>query len=74
MAVSVSGDLDTDHVGRLREVLNGILRAGHHRMVVDLARTGAVDGGAEDMLARVLKRVRAQGGDMVVHGVVPRAT
>jgi len=74
VAVSVSGDLDTDCVGRLREVLYGILRAGHRRMVVDLARTGPVDGGAQEMLARVLKRARAQGGDMVVHGTVPTAT
>jgi anti-anti-sigma regulatory factor len=36
-------------------------------MVVDLARIGSVDGSAQEMLARVLKRVRSQGGDMVVH-------
>ena len=67
VAVSVSGDLDPDSVGRLRAVLFGILRAGHHRVVVDLARTGRVDGRAQEMLARVLKRIRAQGGDMTVH-------
>jgi len=67
VAVSVSGDLDSDSVGRLRAVLFGILRAGHHRVVVDLARTGRVDGRAQEMLARVLKRIRAQGGDMTVH-------
>ena len=66
VAVSVSGDLDRDSVGRLRAVLYGILRAGHHKVVVDLVRTGRVDGAAQDMLARVLKRVRAQGGDMTV--------
>ena len=67
VAVSVSGNLDPDSVGRLRAVLFGILRAGHHRVVVDLARTGRVDGRAQEMLARVLKRIRAQGGDMTVH-------
>ena len=67
VAVSVSGDLDSDAAGRLRAVLYGILRAGHRRMVVDLHRIGSVDGSAQDMLAKVLKRVRAQGGDMVVH-------
>ena len=71
--VSVSGDLDQKTIGRLRAVLYGILRAGHHRLVVDLAGTGPLDRGAEEMLARLHKRARAQGGDMVVHGVVPSA-
>ena len=66
--VSVSGDLDADSLTRLRAVLNGILRAGHRRVVVDLARSGAVDGNAREMLARQLKRARAQGGEMVIHG------
>jgi anti-anti-sigma regulatory factor len=65
--VSVSGDLDPDSVGRLRAVLYGILRAGHRRVVVDLAESGSVDGRAKEMLAKMLKRARAQGGDMVVH-------
>ncbi|MDQ1566788.1 MAG: hypothetical protein QOF96_1668 [Actinomycetota bacterium] len=67
VAVSVSGDLDSDSAGRLRAVLLGILRAGHRRVVVDLARIGSVDGRAQEMLARMLKRVRAQGADMIVH-------
>ena len=65
--VSVSGDLDPDSLGRLRAVLYGILRAGHRRVVVDLARSNSVDGSAREMLAKMLKRTRAQGGDMVVH-------
>ncbi|MEW6474831.1 MAG: STAS domain-containing protein [Actinomycetota bacterium] len=65
--VLVSGELDPDCVGRLRAVLSGILRAGHRRVVVDLARIEAIDGNTKEMLARVLKRLRAQGGDMVVH-------
>ena len=65
--VSVSGDLDPESVSRLRTVLFGILRSGHRRVVVDLARIGAVDRGTREMLAKVRKRARAQGGDMVVH-------
>ena len=65
--VSVSGDLDPDSVGRLRAVLHGILRAGHRRVVVDLAESAPVDGRAKEMLNKMLKRARAQGGDMVVH-------
>jgi anti-anti-sigma regulatory factor len=65
--VSVSGDLDPDSLGRLRAVLYGILRAGHRRVVVDLARIGAMDGNTREMLTKTLKRARAQGGDMVVH-------
>ena len=65
--VSVSGDLDPDSVGRLRAVLYGILRAGHRRVVVDLADSASVDGRAKEMLNNMLKRARAQGGDMVVH-------
>jgi anti-anti-sigma regulatory factor len=68
VAVSVSGDLDTDSIGRLRAVLYGILRSGHRRVVVDLARTGAPNGGAQEMLAKVFKRARAQGGDLVIRG------
>jgi len=67
VAVSVSGDLDSDSAGRLRAVLNGILRAGHRRVVVDLVKSGRVDGSTKETLAKILKRARAQGGDMVVH-------
>jgi anti-anti-sigma regulatory factor len=66
VAVSVSGDLDTDSIGRLRAVLSGILRAGHRRVVVDLVPTAGPDGGAQEMLAKLFKRARAQGGDLVV--------
>lgn len=68
--VSVTGDLDPDSLGRLRAVLNGILRAGHTKVVVDLARTDADDGNTKEIketLRRTLKRARAQGGEMVVH-------
>jgi len=65
--VSVSGDLDPDTLGRLRAVLYGILRAGHRRVVVDLARSQVKDGTAREMLTKMLKRARAQGGEMVVH-------
>jgi anti-anti-sigma regulatory factor len=65
--VAVCGDLDSDSVSRLRAVLTGIQRAGHRRVVVDLARAATVDGSARDTLAKMLKRIRAQGGDMVVH-------
>ncbi|HKY77187.1 MAG TPA: STAS domain-containing protein [Acidimicrobiia bacterium] len=64
--VAVSGDLDPESVGRLRAVLHGILRAGHRRVVVDLAGSGSLDGRAKEMLNKMLKRARAQGGDMVV--------
>ncbi len=65
--VSVSGDLDPDTLSRLRTVLYGILRAGHRRVVVDLARIGTVDGSTKEALVKMLKRARAQGGDMTVH-------
>jgi anti-sigma B factor antagonist len=65
--VSVSGDLDPHTLGRLKAVLFGILRAGHRRVVVDLARSRAVDGSTKEMLTKMRKRARAQGGDMVVH-------
>ncbi len=72
VAVSVSGDLDTESTGRLRAVLVGILRAGHRRVVVDLARIGSVDGSAHEMLTRMLKRARAQGGDLDVRWAAAR--
>jgi anti-sigma B factor antagonist len=65
--VSVSGDLDVDALSRLRAVLSGILRTGHRRVVVDLARIGAVDGNTRKMLVKFLNRARAQCGEMVVH-------
>lgn len=71
VAVSVSGGLDTDAIGRLRAVLSGILRAGHRRVVVDLARAVMPDG-AQEMLAKMLKRARAQGGDLVVRWAAVR--
>ena len=64
--VSVSGDLDSDSVSRLRAVLNGIISAGHRRVVVDLARIGQVDRAARETLLKMLKRTRAQGGDMAL--------
>ena len=65
--VSVSGDLDPDTISRLRAVLYGILRAGHRKVVVDLVKSHPVDDTTKETLAKVLKRARAQGGDMVVH-------
>ena len=65
--VSVSGDLDPDTLGRLKAVIHGIFRAGHRRVVVDLARSRAVDGSTKEMLTKLLKRARAQGGEMIVH-------
>ena len=71
VAVSVSGDLDNYSIGGMRAVLAGILRSGHRRVVVDLARTGPPDGGVQEMLAKVFKRARAQGGDLVVRWAAP---
>lgn len=65
--VAVSGDLDPDSVGRLRAVLYGILRAGHRRVVVRVAGSRTVDSCAKEMMDKMRKRARAQGGDMVVH-------
>jgi anti-anti-sigma regulatory factor len=65
--VSVSGDLDPETLGRLRAVLNGILRAGHRRVVVDLVRSTPVDDSTKETLVKVLKRARAQGRDLVVY-------
>jgi anti-anti-sigma regulatory factor len=67
VAISVSGDLDPDAFGRLRAVLDGVVRAGHRRVVIDLARIGAMDGRTREMLTKQLKRLKAQGRDMVVH-------
>jgi anti-anti-sigma factor len=67
VTVSVSGDLDVDSLSRLRAVLNGILGAGHRRVVVDLVRVGSVDASAQEMMAKILKRARSQGDDMVIH-------
>ncbi|HZQ78137.1 MAG TPA: STAS domain-containing protein [Acidimicrobiia bacterium] len=72
VALSVSGDLDTDGVRRLRAVIYGILRAGHRRVVVDLARIGRVDGAARETLTKLRKRIRSTGGDLTVHwGALP---
>jgi anti-anti-sigma factor len=71
VAVSVSGDLDSDSAGRLRAVLYGILRAGHRRVVLDLARIGSVDSSAKEMLAKVSKRARSQGADLTVRWAGP---
>ncbi len=65
--VSVSGELDPDSLSRLRAVLTGILRAGHRKVIVDLARSEAVDGNTKELLTRTLKRLRAQGGEMIIH-------
>ncbi len=64
--VAVTGDLDAEASGRMKQALDGLLDRGKTRLVVDLGGVGYVDSAGLGELVRAMKRAREAAGDVRV--------
>ena len=67
--VAIEGELDAVSVSDLRGDLEKLLARQPARVEVDLARLRMVDSSGVGALVSLYKRVRAQGGSVVVSGL-----
>jgi anti-sigma B factor antagonist len=65
----IEGELDAISVFDLRPVLDGLVTKRPKRVEVDLSRLRIVDSSGVGALVSLYKRLRAQGGEMVVSGL-----
>lgn len=68
----VLGELDLATAPAFRQQLVGAVSEGHHDLVIDLDATDYIDSVGVGLLLGALKRVRTQGGSVVVVCSEPR--
>jgi anti-sigma B factor antagonist len=71
--VRVTGDLDIASAPRLREELLGLINRGIRAVTVDLARLDFIDSTGLSVLVSAMRRLREQGGDLVLQSLYPPA-
>lgn len=64
--IEVTGEIDVYTAPRLRERLIDLVNQGHHWLVVDMEKVEFLDSTGLGVLVGGLKRVRANGGSLVV--------
>ena len=64
--VAVSGEIDVSTAPRLRSQLVELIGSGRVNIVVDLEAVGFLDSTALGVLVSTVKRVRNEGGDLVL--------
>jgi anti-sigma B factor antagonist len=69
MKLAIRGELDAVSVSELRPELDGLVSKRPRRVEVDLSRLRMVDSSGVGALVSLYKRVRAQGGSVVVVGL-----
>ena len=69
MKLAIRGELDAVSVSELRPELDGMVNKRPRRVEVDLSRLRMVDSSGVGALVSLYKRVRAQGGAVVVIGL-----
>jgi anti-sigma B factor antagonist len=67
--LAIDGELDSVTVAELRGELEKLLAGRPARVEVDLASLRMIDSSGVGALVSLYKRVRAQGGDMIVTGL-----
>lgn len=70
--LTVSGEIDIATAPGLRERLHGLLADNKQQLVVDLDDVGFLDSTALGVLVGVLKRARAEGGEVRIVCTQPR--
>ena len=65
----IEGELDAISVFELRPVLDALVTKRPKRVEVDLSRLRIVDSSGVGALVSLYKRIRAQGGEVVVVGL-----
>ena len=64
--VAVRGEVDVYTSPQLRERLEGVIAAGSHRIVLDLSGTDFIDSTGIGVIVGALKRLRGEGGELIV--------
>lgn len=70
--VMVQGEVDVYTAPRLKEEIHGCIDAGCTRLVVDLSGVAYMDSSGLGVLIGALKRVREEGGDLILSAPNPR--
>src|SRR4051812_9768244 len=68
--VRIEGELDAMSVAELRPNLDKLIDSGHKRIVVDLGGLRLIDSSGVGAIVYLFRRVRGQGGTVVVRGAV----
>lgn len=66
MVIDVGGEIDVYTAPKLRERLVGLINEGHYRLIVNLDDVDFLDSTGLGVLVGALKRVRAQGGALLL--------
>lgn len=69
--VSVEGPLDAAASKEARGLFGTLVEDGHRRMVVDLAAVDFIDSSGLGVLVGLLKKIRAEDGELRIAGVSP---
>jgi len=69
LRLTIAGELDVVSVYDLRPVLDTLVTGRPRRVEVDLSRLRILDSSGVGALISLYKRVRAQGGEVVVTGL-----
>lgn len=64
--LQVTGEVDVYTAPRLRERLIDLVNQGHHHLVVDVEKVEFLDSTGLGVLVGGLKRVRANGGSLLI--------
>src|SRR6476646_3430736 len=67
--ISIEGDLDAVSVSDLRSELDKLVAARPKSVEVDLSHLRMIDSSGVGALVSLYKRVRAQGGNVVIKGI-----
>lgn len=70
--VALTGDIDVNTSGRLRDTLIGLVDGGSRHLVIDLDRVTFLDSTGLGVLVGVFHRLRALGGSLVFAGGTER--
>lgn len=68
--LKVSGYLDTTTAGELEDALNGLLKKGDNRIVVDLTGVNYISSAGWGIFIGEIKDIRSNGGDLKLAGMV----
>jgi len=67
--LAIEGELDAVTVGDLRKEIDNVVNSSPKRVEVDLSSLRMVDSSGVGAIVSIYKRVRGQGGEVVVAGL-----
>ncbi len=69
MVLRIEGELDALSAPELRPEIDALVGEGPAKITVDLAALRMIDSSGVGAIVSLFKRVRAQGGDVIVSGL-----